>query len=90
MVKNIPTIERSTKIRFGKNTTDDQGDNTIVLNASNAAINASSGGSLYISPVRLDTGYASKPTVVLMMYNTETKELVESGERASDLIGNQD
>ena len=89
MVKNIPTIERSTKIRFGKNTTDDQGDNTIVLNASNAAINASSGGSLYISPVRLDTGYASKPTVVLMMYNTETKELVESGERASDLIGNQ-
>src|SRR6056300_962657 len=89
MVKNIPTIERSTKIRFGKNTTDDQGENTIVLNASNTAINASSGGSLYISPVRLDTAYASKPTVVLMMYNTETKELVESGERASDLIGNQ-
>ena len=89
MVKNIPTIERSTKIRFGKNTTDDQGENTIVLNASNTSINASSGGSLYISPVRLDTEYASKPTVVLMMYNTETKELVESGERASDLIGNQ-
>ena len=89
MVKNIPTIERSTKIRFGKNTTDDQGENTIVLNASNTAINASSGGSLYISPVRLDNEYRSKPEVVLMMYNTETKELVESGETASDLIGNQ-
>ena len=89
MVKNIPTIERSTKIRFGKNTTDDQGENTIVLNASNTTINASSGGSLYISPVRLDTEYASKPTVVLMMYNTETKEIVESGVRASDIIGDQ-
>ena len=89
MVKNIPTIERSTKIRIGKNTTDDQGENTIVLNASNTTINASSGGSLYISPVRLDTEYISKPEVVLMMYNTETKEIVESGVRASDIVGDQ-
>ena len=89
MVKNIPTIERSTKIRFGKNALDDQGENTIVLNASNTAINASSGGSLYISPVRRDTEYNGKAEVVLMMYNVETKELVESGESAQDLIGNQ-
>ena len=41
MVKNIPTIERSTKIRFGKYATDDQGENTIVFNASNAAIDTS-------------------------------------------------
>jgi len=32
MVKNIPTIERSTKTWFGKHATDDQGENTIVFN----------------------------------------------------------
>ncbi len=31
MVKNLPTVERSTKIRFGKNAQEDQGENTIVL-----------------------------------------------------------
>ena len=86
MVKTLPTVERSTKIRFGKHAQEDQGENTIVLNASNTAIDASQGGSLYIAPVRNDEDYQSKPEVVLMMYNTNTKELVESGEPASSLI----
>ena len=86
MVKTLPTIERSTKIRFGKHVQEDQGENTIVLNASNTVIDATIGGALYIAPVRNDEDYASKPEIVLMMYNTNTKELVESGEPASSLI----
>uniref|UniRef100_A0A6C0J1C7 Uncharacterized protein n=1 Tax=viral metagenome TaxID=1070528 RepID=A0A6C0J1C7_9ZZZZ len=86
MVKTLPTVERSTKIRFGKHAQEDQGENTIVLNASNTAIDGSQGGSLYIAPVRNDSEYASKPEIVLMMYNTNTKELVESGDPASSLI----
>ncbi len=50
MVKNIPTIERSTKIRFGKNCIDDQGENTIVFNASNVQIDATQPGPVYITP----------------------------------------
>ena len=89
MVKTLPTVERSTKIRFGRYAKEDQGENTIVLNASNTAVDASNGGAVYVSPVRFDDTYQGKPEIVLMMYNTETKELTESGESAQDLIGNQ-
>jgi hypothetical protein len=88
MVKTLPTIERSTKIRFGKNVQEDQGENTIVLNASNTVVDASDAGAVYITPVRNFPGYVGKPEVVLMMYNTLTKELTESGESAQDIIGN--
>ena len=86
MVKTLPTVERSTKIRFGKNCTEDQGENTIVLNASNTVIDATIGGALYIAPVRNDEDFASKPEIVLMMYNTNTKELVESGEDRKSVV----
>jgi len=89
MVKTLPTVERSTQIRFGKHAQQDQGENTIVLNASNTAVDASNGGAVYVSPVRFDDTYQGKSEIVLMMYNTETKELTESGESAQDLIGNQ-
>ena len=89
MVKTLPTVERSTQIRFGKHAQQDQGENTIVLNASNTAVDASNGGAVYVSPVRFDDTYQGKAEIVLMMYNTETKELTESGESAQDLIGNQ-
>jgi len=89
MVKTLPTVERSTQIRFGKHAQQDQGENTIVLNASNTAVDASNGGAVYVSPVRFDNTYEGKPEIVLMMYNTTTKELTESGESAQDLIGNQ-
>ncbi len=86
MVKTLPTVERSTKIRFGKNAQQDQGENTIVLNASNTAVDASLGGAVYISPVRFEPGYDQDNDIVLMMYNRSTKEMVESGEPASTLI----
>jgi hypothetical protein len=86
MVKTLPTVERSTKIRFGKNALEDQGENTIVLNASNTAVDASLGGAVYISPVRFEPDYDQNDAIVLMMYNTNTKEMVESGEPASTLI----
>ena len=40
MVKTLPTVERSTKIRFGRHAREDQGENSIVLNASNTAVDA--------------------------------------------------
>jgi hypothetical protein len=85
MVKNIPTIERSTKIRFGKNTLDDQAENTIVFNASNTAIQANTPGALYLEPIRNRPDY-DDPQIVLLMYNKETKEITESGEAATDII----
>ncbi len=89
MVKTLPTVERSTKIRFGRHAREDQGENTIVLNASNTAVDASNGGAVYVSPVRFDDAYEDKAEIVLMMYNTLTKELTQSGESAQDVIGNQ-
>jgi hypothetical protein len=85
MVKNIPTIERSTKIRFGKNTLDDQAENTIVFNASNTAIQANTPGAVYLQPVRNRPNY-DDPQIVLLMYNKQTKEITESGEAATDII----
>jgi len=85
MVKNLPTIERSTKIRFGKNTLDDQAENTIVFNASNTAIQANTPGALYMTPVRNRPEY-DDPNIVLLMYNKVTKEITESGEAATDII----
>ena len=86
MVKTLPTVERSTKIRFGRHAQEDQGENSIVLNASNTAVDATEGGAVYITPVRFDDTYADKNEIVLMMYNRNTKEMVESGEPASTLI----
>ena len=86
MVKTLPTVERSTKIRFGRHAQEDQGENSIVLNASNTAVDATEGGAVYITPVRFDDTYADKTEIVLMMYNRNTKEMVESGEPASTLI----
>jgi hypothetical protein len=85
MVKNLPTIERSTKIRFGKNTLDDQAENTIVFNASNTAIQANTPGAVYLHPVRNRPNY-DDPQIVLLMYNKQTKEITESGEAATDII----
>ena len=87
MVKNLPTVERSTKIRFGKNVPDstDQEENTIVFNASNVSFDVSNPGAVYLSPVRERIDY-SDPNVVLLMYDRITKEITESGESATDII----
>ena len=70
MVKNMPTIERSTKIRFGKNVPDSdvQAENTIVFNASNTLVTTPNSGSIYMSPVRFRNDLTD-PNIVLMMYN---------------------
>ena len=75
MVKNLSTVERSTKIRFGKNCTDDQADNTIVFNASEEEINADRQGSVYMTPLRqlLDNNQT------FLAYDRESKEILDSG-----------
>ena len=83
MVKNIPTIERSTKIRFGKHATDDQAENTIVINASDSAINAINEGSIYMAPLRVAELAGSN----LVGYSSLTKELVDSSVPTSLLGG---
>ena len=74
MVKNIPTIERSTKIRFGKHATDDQAENTIVFNASNVAIDASTAGGVYMTPLR----QATIGDATFIGYDSTTKEIVDT------------
>ena len=88
MVKNLPTVERSTKIRFGKNVPDsaDQAENTIVFNASNVLVPTPYSNAVYLSPIRNKTDYQA-PEMVLLMYDRNTKEITESGESANVLIG---
>ena len=83
MVKNIPTIERSTKIRFGKHVSDSQAENTIVFNASDTAIDASSQtGTMYMSPLRV----AELAGSTFIGYDASTKEVVNTGV-ATSLLG---
>jgi predicted acyltransferase (DUF342 family) len=88
MVKNLPSVERSTKIRFGKHVPDsnDQEENTIVFNASNVAVPTPYSNAVYLSPIRNKTDYTA-PEIVLLMYDRNTKEITESGESANALIG---
>ena len=83
MVKNLPTVERSTKIRFGKNVPDSdvQAENTIIINASNTLVTTPNSGSIYMSPVRFRDDFTDT-NIVLMMYNRVTGEISESGESA--------
>ena len=83
MVKNLPTIERSTKIRFGKHANDDQAENTIVFNASDSSINATQSGSMYMTPLR--TAEISGST--FLGYVPGTKEVVNTGVLTSLLGG---
>jgi hypothetical protein len=85
MVKNLPTVERSTKIRFGKNCAEDQGENTIVFNASNVEFDATQPGSVYISPLRqvLDV---SDRQIKILTYNRISKEITDSGVAAVDVL----
>jgi hypothetical protein len=85
MVKNLPTVERSTKIRFGKNAMDDQGENTIVFNASDEQIDASQPGSVYITPLRQVLDISDRDNKILT-YNRGTKEMSDSGVAAVDVL----
>jgi len=83
MVKNLPTIERSTKIRFGKHATDNQAENTVVFNASDSVINAVNEGSIYMAPLRVAELAGSN----LVGYSATTKEIVDSSVPTSLLGG---
>ena len=85
MVKNLPTVERSTKIRFGKNTLEDQAENTIVFNASNTKLQATRSGAVYLAPIRFREDF-SDPEIVLLMYDKSTGEITESGSSASTAV----
>src|SRR6056300_512998 len=85
MVKNLPTVERSNRIRFGKNCKDDQADNTIVFNASNVEINADYAGSVYMTPLRLREDLGDRNSAILA-YNQVTKEVMDSGAIAEDIL----
>jgi hypothetical protein len=85
MVKNLPTVERSTKIRFGKNCTDDQAENTIVFNASNVQIDPSIPGAVYMTPLREQPDLFDTD-VTIMSYNTSSKEVMDTGVTASKIL----
>ena len=85
MVKNLPTVERSTKVRFGKNTTNDQADNTLVFNASNIEIEAAFPNSIYMTPLRLRTDLSDR-NITVLAYNRVTKELMDSDAVAEDIL----
>jgi hypothetical protein len=85
MVKNLPTVERSTKIRFGKNCTDDQAENTIVFNASDEQIDIPFSDSVYMTPLRLRTDLTDR-NITVLAYNTITKEVMNSGAVAEDIL----
>ena len=85
MVKNLPTVERSTKIRFGKNCTNDQAENTIVFNASEEEIDTPFTDSVYITPLRLRTDLSDR-NISVLAYNQVTKEMMDSGAVAEDIL----
>jgi hypothetical protein len=66
---------KSTKIRVGQHTNNTQGENSIVLNASNNIINTITPNSTYISPIRLET--TNETTFI--GYNRDTKEIIDTG-----------
>ena len=87
-VKNIPAVERSTKLRFGKYVPDSviQKDNTCIFNASNVEVPTPFSDAVYLSPIRNRPDFTA-PEIVLLMYDKKTKEITESGESANTLVG---
>jgi len=88
MVKNLPTVERSTKIRFGKNCTNDQAENTIVFNASEVEIEVATPGTTYLTPIRIDPVQQEgvRSNVMVLAYNRDTKEITDSNAIASEIL----
>ena len=77
MVKNLSTIDRSEKIRLGKNTSDYQPENTIVLNATAEVFPSLTANSFYVAPLRFD--FEQRGTSNTIVYNYVTKEIVDIG-----------
>ena len=74
MVKNLNTVERSQKIRLGRFMPDSQADNAILINATEEVVNVSTSG-FYVAPIT----YGDDVTGNTLVYNTQTKEIRDSG-----------
>jgi chromosome segregation ATPase len=74
MVKNFPTVERSQRIRLGRYVPDDQADNSVLINATENVVDVSSSG-FYVAPIT----YSDEVTGNTLVYNTQTKEIRDSG-----------
>jgi F0F1-type ATP synthase membrane subunit b/b' len=74
MVKNLPSVERSQKIRLGKFTPDTQATDTIVINATSDDITTTDSG-LYVAPIRYDATPAAANAIG---YDSSTKEVVRT------------
>jgi len=74
MVKNLPSVERSQKIRLGKFTPDVQATDTIVINATSDDITTTDSG-LYVAPIRYD---ATPGVANTIGYDSTTKEIVQT------------
>ena len=78
MVKNLPSIERSTKIRLGKYIPEDQANNTIIFNATDALLpDTSTSNSTYIAPIR-GKEVSESGTFNVLAYKTGTHEIVDT------------
>ena len=85
MVKNLPTVERSTRIRFGKNCRQEQADNTIVFNASDEFLEANTSNAIYMTPMRLREDVTDR-NITVLTFNQVTKEITDSGAVAEDIF----
>lgn len=79
MPKNLSTIGGATKLRFGKNCREDQAENSIVFNASEEKIDATSASGVYITPLELASEFAGvgtdDTTNTFVAYNQSTHQL---------------
>jgi predicted acyltransferase (DUF342 family) len=85
MVKNLPTVERSTIIRFGKHCTENQADNSIVFNASDEPIVTEFPNSVYMTPLRTRQDLTDR-SITILAYNQVTKEVMDSTAVAEDIL----
>jgi hypothetical protein len=85
MVKNSSTIDRGTKVRFGRWHNDDQADNTIVINASDTPIQVDQPNALYMKPVRVNEG----AVVTLMGIDPFTNEITDTNINAQGVQGRE-
>ena len=81
MVKNLSTIDRGTKLRFGRWHNDDQAENTIVINASDTPINASNANALYMKPIRSDPSN----NTIMTGFDPNSFEILDTGLRRDDV-----
>jgi predicted nucleic acid-binding Zn-ribbon protein len=77
MVKNLNTVERSQKIRLGRFMPDSQADNAILINATEEVVDVSTSG-FFVAPI----SFGDDVTGNTLVYNTQTKEIRDSGHPA--------